>query len=830
VVSIFTQKQALNNYAKTNNNMSVLTDKSIHSSFLPKSNTYSALNLKAYHLTRIGNISFGRTTEEHKSWGATVKPDGSVSFKVWAPYGILPHDNDYERQEKNDDYSNEKTVKIEKIFVEARPSSKEFMNQDHGFINIEKNQSGKIKNITSANAQSTVIELKKGNNGIYEGNSFQIKDGYDYRYIIAYEDGQVIGRKDPQAKRQKHISSWSTVYDHNKFKWNDSEWCSPNNKKRIGRNNPNLLPKIVKLHVGVAEAEGNYDSIKRKVDKIAKEGKFNAIELMPVEGCYFDPKTGIGYNWNYDGVDKQAPNEIYGDPDKLKELINHAHEKGINIIMDWVPNHMGPFGNRLNNFAPYSDDYIGWGRKFNYESKDQNGNVYSTPENKAVRDYMSNNALNWIMNYHVDGLRFDMTKYMGSDYALKQLSLECRFHAPHLYITAEDGRENGADGWKLNNAKVIRKTAEDDHTFDEKLSIEERERLHNELIEKIANNNTVLDNYDFDSQWDFAFHHSMTSLLLNEEFMGYNPSLENFEFALKNGPFNTKYSMSHDEIGNIGGTRLVSKILTTKLNIFDRINGESDDQKRQRASLAGQRLLEEYYRKDNDKSVWNDKTQKQMHIHNHISKEEFENALKESKNLNRLSLGAIFAAPGPKMVFDGDERGAISPFKFFAKYPDDERTERINKEKSYKTDIEGFNDSKLDQPEYINEDAGTKKYTDDLFKLLDESPALRSQKNDNNHLSTYIYNQANVVHVIKKQGKDKILAVMNFSNTSHKNFTLRSLPQGEWEEIINSNSSEYGGDNSCLNNNKKPLTNNIGNINISLPKQSIVFFKLKDKK
>ncbi len=108
------------------------------------------------------------------------------------------------------------------------------------------------------------------------------------------------------------------------------------------------------------------------MDRVKSLG-FNTIHVMPVENCY-------DINWGYDGVDKFAPNSVYGSPEKLKELIDYAHQKKMNIVMDIVPNHVGPEGNTLSVTGHYKKGEADWGDTFNYEGFGS----------KNVRDYMVN--------------------------------------------------------------------------------------------------------------------------------------------------------------------------------------------------------------------------------------------------------------------------------------------------------------------------------------------------------------------------------------------------------------------------------------------------------
>lgn len=738
------------------------------------------------HMPYLSNISFGRSVEEHNSWGATVQDDGSVSFKIWATKGKI------EGKER----------KIKDVYVEiSSPKKSDDLPFEEGFIDIEE-YDGEVK-LRSKSNNSTLIKLDQKSNGIFKGNSYKANSGDNYRYLLVYEDGTVKGMKDPNAKKQNGVYSWSTIYDHKDFKWTDSHWQKINNPRHISKKESGVVPTISEIHVGVIDEKGNFDSVKKKIDEYARKGTFNTIELLPAEGCYFDPQKGLGYNWGYDGVDKTAPTKSYGGPDKLKELVDYAHNKGINMMMDMVPNHMGPYGNYLPMVADYEAKNASapWGMAFNYEGKD----------NRYVRDYMVNASLNWLNNYHFDGIRFDATSQMNSNYTMKQIAKECHFHAPNSYLICEDFGSNPGDGGKLCNASVIRSSYE---RAEEMSRADDKERVHIDLIEDISRNNSDLSRLDFDSQWDFPFHHSLTSLVLGRTYSNYRPSMNEFLFTFKNGPFNTKYFMSHDEVGNNSGTRLVAKIAAYKLDLSNRIPPYDETQNWQQMAESSQAFLRAS--RDSKSEVWTPEYQyKNFKITKHVSHEEFQKAYKQAKDLNRVALATIFIAPGPKMIFDGDEKGSINRFKFFAEHQSARSLEQCSNEKGYDTSLPAFLESKQ-TAHTDNYDEETERLSDKLFKLFNSSPALQSQQNDGKHFASYGYEIPKVAHVIRKEGNDEILAIMNFGEENFKEFILNDIPTGKWKEVISTKEdSPHNG----------TLSARDSHLNITLPKQSVVIFK-----
>src|SRR4029078_7148142 len=118
-----------------------------------------------------------------------------------------------------------------------------------------------------------------------------------------------------------------------------------------------------------------------------------AIEIMPVS--QFPGER----NWGYDGVFPYAPEASYRGPTGLKKLVDASHRHGIAVVMDVVYNHLGPEGNYLADFGPYfSQRYkTPWGEATNHGG----------PASDPVRAYFRSNALSWLDDFHVDGLRFD---------------------------------------------------------------------------------------------------------------------------------------------------------------------------------------------------------------------------------------------------------------------------------------------------------------------------------------------------------------------------------------------------------------------------------------
>ena len=206
------------------------------------------------------------------------------------------------------------------------------------------------------------------------------------RYGFELSDGTVT--PDPASRFQpEDVHSWSELMPPTPFAWK-VDWH--------GRPWEEMV--IYELHVGTFTSEGTFRAAIGKLDHLAGLG-ITAIELMPVAD--FPGKRG----WGYDGVFLYAPESTYGRPDDLRELVDAAHERGIAVLLDVVYNHFGPEGNYLPRLAPtfFTDKHqTPWGAGINFDQAHA-GNV---------REFFAQNALYWLREFRLDGLRLDAVHAM----------------------------------------------------------------------------------------------------------------------------------------------------------------------------------------------------------------------------------------------------------------------------------------------------------------------------------------------------------------------------------------------------------------------------------
>ncbi len=214
------------------------------------------------------------------------------------------------------------------------------------------------------------------------------------RYRFRLDDDEVV--PDPASRQQDGgVHGWSVVVDPDAYRWR-TDWQ--------GRAWEEMV--IQEVHVG---ALGGFAGVATHIPGMAAMG-VTAIELMPVNAF------GGTRNWGYDGVLPYAVAESYGTPDALKALVDTAHEHGVAVFLDVVYNHFGPDGNYLGGYASpffHADVDTPWG-----------GAV--AVDREPVRRFFIDNALMWINEYRIDGLRFDAVHAIDDDAFLDAMAREIR--------------------------------------------------------------------------------------------------------------------------------------------------------------------------------------------------------------------------------------------------------------------------------------------------------------------------------------------------------------------------------------------------------------------
>jgi maltooligosyltrehalose trehalohydrolase len=263
------------------------------------------------------------------------------------------------------------------------------------------------------------------------------------------------------------------------FEWHDEGWTGVALEDYV----------VYELHVGTFTQEGTFDAVIGHLDYL-KELGITAVELLPVAQF---PGTR---NWGYDGTYAGAAQNSYGGPRALKRLVDACHQRGLALVLDVVYNHLGPEGNYLSQYGPYFTDRYKtpWGLALNFDG----------PRSDDVRWYFIHSALQWVNEFHIDGLRVDAVHAIVDHSAepfLQDLCASVRRRAAELgrriYTIAESD---------LNDPRVI--TPKEEYGL------------------------------GFDTQWADDFHHSLHTLLTGEQdgyYEGFPPKASNLARVLKTG-------------------------------------------------------------------------------------------------------------------------------------------------------------------------------------------------------------------------------------------------------------------------------------------------------
>ena len=282
----------------------------------------------------------------------------------------------------------------------------------------------------------------------------RLQHGSRYGFIV---DGEGP-LPDPRSPSQPDgVHGLSAYVDHARFRWTDDAWQAP----------PLAAAVVYEMHVGTFTDDGTFTAAIERLPHLVDLG-ITHLEIMPV--AEFSGTRG----WGYDGVDLFAPHHAYGNPEDLKAFVDACHRHRLAVILDVVYNHLGPAGNYLGKFGPYFTDryHTPWGDAVNLDG----------PYSDEVRRFLCDNALMWLCDYHVDGLRIDAVHALidtSAHHFLEQLTTEVdaleAMLGRHLVLIAESD---------LNDPRIIR--------------------------------SREAGGYGVDAQWSDDFHHAVHALITGE--------------------------------------------------------------------------------------------------------------------------------------------------------------------------------------------------------------------------------------------------------------------------------------------------------------------------
>jgi maltooligosyltrehalose trehalohydrolase len=251
--------------------------------------------------------------------------------------------------------------------------------------------------------------------GWFELNTSREAIGKEYLFVLS--DGLVV--PDPASRGQVNdVHGPSRVAAQDNYRWKQRDW----------RGRPWEEAVVYELHVGTFTPEGTFQAAIGKLADLADIG-ITALEVMPV--AHFAGERG----WGYDGVLHYAPHSAYGTPDDMKAFVDAAHSLGIMVLLDVVYNHFGPEGNYLHRYAPTffrNDRQTPWGAAIDFGED-------------AVRRYFIDNALYWIGEFRLDGLRLDAVEQIydtSPRHILTEIAetVRAKFSDRQVHLVIEDQR------------------------------------------------------------------------------------------------------------------------------------------------------------------------------------------------------------------------------------------------------------------------------------------------------------------------------------------------------------------------------------------------------
>jgi 1,4-alpha-glucan branching enzyme len=255
-----------------------------------------------------------------------------------------------------------------------------------------------------------------------------VEKGMAYKYKIhSNNQGYISEKADPYARRCEHPPKTASIVWEDNYQWKDKNWL----KTRKKHNSLDAPYSVYEVHLGSwkrhAEEDRflSYYELADDLVKYVKEMNFTHVELMPIMEFPYDP------SWGYQITGYFAPTSRFGYPDEFKYLVDKLHENGVGIILDWVPSHFPEDAHGLGYFDG-SELYEHPDKRKGYH-QDWKSLIFNYERNE-VRSFLISNAIFWLEQYHIDGLRVDaVASMLFLDYSREEGEWE-----PNMY----GGNEN----------------------------------------------------------------------------------------------------------------------------------------------------------------------------------------------------------------------------------------------------------------------------------------------------------------------------------------------------------------------------------------------------
>ena len=308
--------------------------------------------------------------------------------------------------------------------------------------------------IWAPNAQSVFVKgdfngwsesatpLSHEENGYWYADVESAQPDHEYKFVLINGD-QKLERIDPYARQVTNSTGNGVIYDTSSFDWQDDTFDLPPHNELV----------IYEMHIGSFFTDtkgkpGDFDAAIEKLENLKLLG-VNALQIMPVAEFAGD------YSWGYNPAHIFAVESIYGGPDRFKMFIREAHKQGVAVLLDVVYNHFGPSDLDLWRFDGWQENEKGGIYFYNdHRAETPWGSTRPDYGREEVRRFIHDNALMWLEEFHVDGLRYDSTLFIrtidgneGNELPegwslMQQINGDIRARFPHCIIIAEDLRNN----------------------------------------------------------------------------------------------------------------------------------------------------------------------------------------------------------------------------------------------------------------------------------------------------------------------------------------------------------------------------------------------------
>ena len=560
----------------------------------------------------------------------------------------------------------------------------------------------------------------RGNSGIWEGFIPGVEKGALYKFhIVSHNHGHVGEKSDPFGiYHERPPRTASIVWDLD-YTWGDAEWM----RSRGSRQTLHRPISIYELHCGswmrVPEEQNRpltYREMAPKLADYVERLGFTHVELLPIMEHPFYA------SWGYQTTGYFAPTSRYGTPQDFMFFVDYLHQRGIGVILDWVPSHFPSDPHGLAYFdGTHLFEHADWRQGFH---PDWNTYVYNYGRNE-ICSFLLSSAMFWLDHYHADGLRVDaVASMLYLDYSRREGEW-----IPNRF----GGRENldAIEFLRHFNSEVY-KEYPDVQTYAEEST-----------AWPMVSRPIYLGGLGFGMKWDMGWMHDTLSYFSHDPIhRQFHHNLLTFRM-LYGFSENFVLPLSHDEV----------------------VHGKG--------SLVGKMPGDEWQR--------------------------FANL--------RLLFGYMFAQPGKKLLFMGDEFAQV-------------------REWTHDMSLEWH---VLQYPVH----SGVQKWVEQLNRLYRTEPALFELENEPAGFEWVDCNDtaASVISLLRKakQPEETILVVANFTPVPRQSYRVGVPMDGFWRELLNSDASDYAGSGLGNLGGKEaepiPMHGRPYSLSLTLPPLGIEFFK-----